>query len=219
MNQPLSNLQYSSSSRTSGSPNHKYGPSHPWRCRFGGLAIIAGLLIAAPVFDLSAQSESNILGTLDASAQSAIPHDAAIGVHVSSGRPEVQAIADLFREALKNLGHQPPAQGGYVLNFQFSSDSPDAGGRSALELRGDGGSSNSSDVELKMRWKMKRGDTAPVRRGRRLLVTVVDGAQNQVWQARVEIQANDADDLTMAEAVIPALMANFGRTVFALRVP
>ena len=189
------------------------------RRRFGRLAIIAGLFMAAPIFALSAPSESNLLGTLDANAQSALPRDAAIGVHITSGAPEVQAMADLFREALENSGYQPPGRGGYVLRFQISSDSPDAGGRSALELRGDRGSRDSGDVQLKMRWEMKRGETAPTRRGRRLLVTVVDGEQNQVWQARVEMQANEADDLTMVEAVMPALMANFGRTVFALRVP
>ncbi|MBT3533382.1 MAG: hypothetical protein HN478_05850, partial [Rhodospirillaceae bacterium] len=175
-------------------------PHNSWRRRFGGLAIIAGLLITAPIFGTSAQSGGNVLGTLDASAQNPLPGDAAIGVTVSSGAPEVQAIADLFREALETSGYQPPVRGGYVLSFQISSDSPHGGGRSALELRGDRGSHDSGDVQLKMRWKMKRGDTAPARRERRLSVTIVDGEQIQVWQAHVNIQASDADDLSMVDA-------------------
>ncbi len=215
MNRFLDYFRYSSNRPATRPPGGKYA----WRLRFRDLAIIAGLLITVPIYAISAPSGANVVGTLDASAQSPVPPDAAIGVQSPSGAPEAQAIAALFRAALENAGYQPSEDGGYVLRFQISGDSPDGGGRSAFELRGDRGSRSSGDVELKMRWKMKRGEAAPMRRGRRLLVSMVKGAQNQVWQARVEIQANDADDLTVVEALIPALMANLGRTVYALRVP
>lgn len=194
-------------------------PTSFFRYRLAGLAIIAGLIAATPVFDVFAQSAAKVVGTLDADAQGTIPNGAAVRVHVPSGSPEVQAIADLFRDALEGSGYPPATGKGYVLSFQISGDSPDAGGRSGLELRGDRGSSGSGNVELQMRWKMKRDGASPPRRGRRLLVGLVDGDQGQVWQARIEIQANDVDDLAMVKAVMPALMANFGRSVYALRVP
>lgn len=193
-----------------------------WR-GLGALALIAGLIIAAPLCAGFAQSAARLVGTLDAEAQAPVPKGAAMRVQASSGAPEARAIADLFRQALKESGHRPAPSdgsgGGYVLSFRVSGDSPDAGGRSALELRGNRGSSSSGDVELKMRWKLKRGDAAPVRRARRLSVSIMDADRNQVWRARIEMQPNDADDLAMVDAVMPALMANLGRTVYALRVP
>ncbi|MDA1100307.1 MAG: hypothetical protein O2967_15115 [Proteobacteria bacterium] len=183
------------------------------------MAIIAGLLIAAPVFELSAQLEPSVVGTLDASGESTIPHDAAIGVQASSGAQDAQAIADLFRSALADAGYQPPSSGGYVLSFKVSSDSPDGGRHSSFELRGDGGSRSGRETDLTMRWKTTRRDAAPTDRGRRLTISVVDGERNEVWQARVELHGSVADDLTVVQAVLPAVMANFGRTVYALRVP
>ncbi len=184
-----------------------------------GFAIMAGLLVATPVFDVSAQSETTVVGTLDASTQGEVARDAAIAVRAPSGGRDILVIADLFREALAESGYQPPADGGYVLSFQLSSDSADPGRRSGFELRGESGSRYSNEVELTMRWKMRRTDDIPKRRRRRLSVSVVDAEKNQVWQARVEMRGDGADDLTMVETVIPALMANFGRTVYALRVP
>ncbi len=197
---------------------NRHSTNSPWR-HLGYLTIIAGLLVAAPISELLAKTGTNVVATLDASAQGEIPKGAIIDVHGTSGTLEVQAIAERFREALEESGYQAAAGGGYVLRFQMSGDSPDSGGRPRLELRGDRGSSSSGEVDLTMRWKMQRGDASPTRRGRRLLVSVVDADKNQVWQARVEIQTNDGDDLALVRAVMPALMANFGRTVYALRVP
>jgi len=190
----------------------------PWR-QLGYLTIIAGLLTVGPIFEMRAKTGANVVGTLDANAQGEIPKGAAIAVHATSGAPEVQAIAERFREGLEETGYQAVADGVYILRFQISSDSPDSGRGTRLELRGDRGSSSSGEVDLTMRWNMRRGEASPTRRGRRILVSVEDADQNEIWQARVELQVNDADDITLVDVVMPALMANFGRTVYALRVP
>lgn len=204
--------------RTGGPAKFEPGLGKSFR-RLGGLAIMAGLLAATPIMDLSAQSEATVVGTLDASTQGEIARDAAIAVQTPSGGRDMLVIADLFREALSESGYQPPAVGGYVLSFHLSSDSPDRGRHSGFELRGESGSRYSNEVDLTMRWKMTRTDTPPKRRRRRLRVSVVDEEKNLVWQARVEMRGDGANDLTMVETVIPALMANFGQTVYALRVP
>lgn len=197
---------------------NRYATKVPWR-QLGYLTIIAGLLTVAPVFAMLAKTGANVVGTLDANAQGEIPKGAAIVVQAASGTPEAQAIAERFREGLEDTGYRAVSGGGYVLRFQISGDSPASGPGTRLELRGDRGSSSSGEVDLTMRWKLRRGDASPTRRGRRLSVSVVDADRNQIWQARVEIQVNDADDMTLVEVVMPALMANFGRSVYALRVP
>ncbi|MFP6699658.1 MAG: hypothetical protein VCF08_22650 [Alphaproteobacteria bacterium] len=49
--------------------------------------------------------------------------------------------------------------------------------------------------------------------------SVTDGNQNKVWRARIDMQSGGGDDFDLANAFMPALIANLGRTVFALRVP
>lgn len=190
-----------------------------WRRR-GGLAVIAGLLVAVPVFALHAQSGgSKTMGTMDADAQGAFPKGTGIRVHTSSSAPVVQAIADMFRQALEDAGH-PPSQdrSAYVLNFQIVGDSP-SGNRAALELHGDRGSHDAGNVELKMRWKTRPEKFNAPPRGRRLVLSIVDADQMPVWRARVELHPTDADNVAVVDALMPALMANLGRTVYALRVP
>ena len=70
-----------------------------------------------------------------------------------------------------------------------------------------------------MRWKATGDKTNRPRRGWRLSISISDKDRNLVWQARIDLRASDAGDLAMVNAVMPALIANMGRTVYALRVP
>jgi hypothetical protein len=51
-----------------------------------------------------------------------------------------------------------------------------------------------------------------------LSVSVTDGDRNEVWRARIDMQSG-GDYVDLANAFMPALIANLGRTVFALPVP
>jgi|GEM_PF-949456 hypothetical protein len=199
-------------------------PANYFRTWRAGLTLVVGLTVAGANFAVLAQSGSEaaadkVTGTLDATAEREIPKGAAILVRASSGAPESQAIADLLRDALENAGYRVNAAGGYNLSFQVSGQSPTKGRRSRLELRGDRGSSSSGDVDITMRWKTKPDKDIPVRHGRRLSVAIEDAARNQVWRARIDLHPSRADDIALADAVMPALIANLGRTVYALRVP
>ncbi len=190
---------------------------------FAGLMLIACLMITGPQSAAQAQSPAAVTGTLDATAQGAIPKGAAIDVRAPSGAPEVQAMADLFRDALENSGYSPGNSGdsgqGFILNFQITSGNPGGGAGSALELSGNRGSGSSGNVDLKMRWKTKPDKTRRVRRDRQLLLSIEDGNRNLIWQARLTLHAGESNDVTAVDAVMPALIANLGRTVYALRVP
>jgi len=130
------------------------------------------------------------------------------------------AFAELFREKLEEAGYQGPTPTGYVLSFQLSGDKPKDARRSQFQLRGDGGSSSSSEnVDLTMRWKATTDKTSPTRRARHLTVSLANAERNQIWQAKIVFKAADADDFTLVEAILPSLIANMGNTVYALRVP
>ncbi len=194
------------------------------RTRGAVLALIAVLAIAGPNAAALAQSGAGVTGTMDATAEGNIPKGAAIHVRASSGAPEARAIADLFRDALEGAGYRVSGNDdlgkGHILNFQFSGQSPSSGGRSRLELRGDSSSGRSGDVDLTMRWKARPDKVSPaVRRDRQFSVVIEDNARNPLWRARIYLRANEADDIALADAVMPALIANLGRTVYALRVP
>ena len=88
-----------------------------------------------------------------------------------------------------------------------------------MKLSGDGGSGASNNVDLKMRWKADRDQAGGQRRGRYLSVSVTDSDRNEVWRARIDMQSGGGDDFDLANAFMPALIANLGRTVFALPVP
>ncbi len=160
---------------------------------------------------------------MDATAQGTIPKGAAIVVRAPSGAPDVQAIADLFRNGLETAGYPSrkasSSGNGFTLNFQVSGEKPDSGGRSGLELSGNRGSSSSGDVDLKMRWKTKPDKKKRVQRRRQLQLSIEDGNRNLIWQARVNLHTGGSSDVAAVDAIMPSLIANMGRTVYALRVP
>ncbi|MBT6430896.1 MAG: hypothetical protein HOK30_24725 [Rhodospirillaceae bacterium] len=162
---------------------------------------------------------AKVVGTMDATAEGTIPTDAGFRVQAASGGRDARAIADLFRAGLEEAGFQTGSHQTYHLSFRISGDSPHSRRGSSLELSGSEGSSSSGDVNLKMRFKTTSDKPNRTRRGRRLSISISDKDRNPVWQARLELQATDADDLAMVDAVMPALMANIGRTIYALRVP
>ncbi len=188
-----------------------------WRRRFQLVLIIGVTAMALP--GAPARSADNVTGTMDASGQGLPPKGAAIGVRAASGGPDSQAIADMFRDALEAAGFRPGGGAGYSLTFLISGEGSYGRRGSSLELRGSEGSSSSGEVELTMRWKATRDKTRGARESRRLTISITDGDRAEVWQARIELRASDADDLAMVNAVMPALIANIGRTVYALRVP
>ncbi len=167
----------------------------------------------------AAQSGSAVTGTMNATAAGAVPKGAAIAVRASSGGADTRAVMDLFRAALDDSGYRTGAAADFNLTFRIAADRPRTRRGTAMELRGSEGSSSEGDVQLKMRWKATRGDAAGRRPGRRLTVSISDQDQNDIWLAHVEFQSGDADDLAMISAVMPALIANIGHSVFALRVP
>lgn len=188
------------------------------RRRLYPVAVILALTALAAAGAV-AQSAGKVMGTMEASGDGPPPSGAVIAVRTLSGGPETEAIADSFRDALERAGYQTAGGLDYSLSFLLSGASPDSRRGASLELRGSDGSSSSGDVQLTMRWKATGDKTARPRRGRRLSISISDKDRNLVWQARIDLRASDAGDLAMVNAVMPALIANMGRTVYALRVP
>ena len=124
-----------------------------------------------------------------------------------------------FRDALEDAGFRLRGGGGYELQFRVSGVSPQGRSGSSLNLSGDGGSGPSGTVDLKMRWKAETDKAAAPRRSRQISVLVTDADRNEVWRAHIRLQSASGGDLTLAHAMVPALIAHLGRTVFALRVP
>ena len=197
-----------------------HSPPQQWLARLALLVIICALAPLLPTYEAKAQSDDGIVGILDAEGQDTLPKGVAIRVRPLSGSPQMTAIAELFREKLEEAGYQGPTPTGYVLSFQLSGDKPKDARRSQFQLRGDGGSSSSSEnVDLTMRWKATTDKTSPTRRARHLTVSLANAERNQIWQAKIVFKAADADDFTLVEAILPSLIANMGNTVYALRVP
>mgnify|MGYP007063508249 CR=1 FL=1 len=88
-----------------------------------------------------AQKTAKVIGTMDATAEGNIVTGATFRVRASSGAPEAQAIAGLFRDALESarcqVGSSSDLSKGYVLNFQFYGQSQRSSGHSRLKLRAD----------------------------------------------------------------------------------
>ncbi len=120
--------------------------------------------------------------------------------HFAMNKKQYTGIFSLARrDTLESAGYQVGGSSDlgkdYVLNFQFSGQSQRSSGRSRLELRGDSSS------------------------GRQLSVAIEDAPRNRLWRARIDLRASKADDIALADTVMPALIAKLGCTVYALRVP
>jgi hypothetical protein len=174
---------------------------------------------AGPADAASEQRKVAFFGILDAAALEALPAGANFRVRAMSGTRSAALIADLFRHQLGESGYRVAADAAYVLSFQLGGENPADDRDSGFELRGQGGSSDAENVQLTMRWRAKRGDTAKAERRRRLLVTVRDDQRRLIWRARVALPPTDRDDAEIVEAIAPAIVAQLGRTVYALRVP
>jgi len=176
------------------------------------------LFLFLSVTGARAEEAAKITDTMDASAGGAITKGVHFSVLAQTGGPDGKAIADLFRESLEDAGCKLRRGVGYELRFRVSGIRPHGRSSSALKLSGDGSSGASNNVDLKMRWKADRDQAGGQRRGRYLSVSVTDGNRNEVWRARIDMQSGSGDDFDLANAFMPALIADLARTVFALRV-
>jgi hypothetical protein len=105
---------------------------HPWLVRLAVFVFAFGAASFVPTFESGAQSgdgvSDKIIGTLDADGQDMIPKGTAIRVRPLSASPQMQAIAELFREKLEDMGYQGPSghdrdrDRDHVLSFQISGD-------------------------------------------------------------------------------------------------
>ena len=176
------------------------------------------LFLFLSVTGARAEEAAKITDTMDASAGGAITKGVHFSVLAQTGGPDGKAIADLFRESLEDAGCKLRRGVGYELRFPVSRIRPHGRSSSALKLSGNGGSGVPNNVDLNMRWKADRDQAGGQRRGRYLSVSVTDGNRNEVWRARIDMQSGSGDDFDLANAFMPALIADLGRTVFALRV-
>jgi hypothetical protein len=103
---------------------------HPWLVRLAVFVFAFGAASFVPTFESGAQSgdgvSDKIIGTLHADGQDMIPKGTAIRVRPLSASPQMQAIAELFREKLEDMGYQGPSghdrDRDHVLSFQISGD-------------------------------------------------------------------------------------------------
>lgn len=186
--------------------------------RVVGLITVACLLALAAPSRAQDKAEAAVSGVLEATTRDRLPADASFEVRPATASPMAQAMRDAFIAALRDAGHKVGGERHYTLSFQLTGDVPDYASRPDVELVGEGGSSNLEDVELKMRWRLSRGDGEPTK-SRLLLLTITDPDKNIVWEARATIKATEASEFEIVNAVAPRIVANLGQQVLGTALP
>jgi hypothetical protein len=160
-------------------------------------------------------------GLMQATAFDALPAGAPIAVRPPDGSQSSGDIAAVFTEALAQLGHRTDPGAAHQLTFRIT----DAPGVSVerppdVELRGSLGAEGHDDAELVLRMQMlDRPARAQRTRSRLIVVEVADRGGNAIWEARVEASAAVDDDVALAEALVPYVLARLGQDAYNLPVP
>jgi hypothetical protein len=177
------------------------------------------LLVAAPA---AAQDATRARGLMQATTFEALPARAAVAVRPPDGSQASTDIAAVFVAALARLGHPADPGAAHQLMFRIGDvlgvnveRPPD------IELRGSLGAGGHDDAELVMRLQMlDRPETTRRTRTRLIVVEVVGRGSGPVWEARIEASgAADDDDVALAEALIPGIMARLGQDAYNLPIP
>jgi hypothetical protein len=165
------------------------------------------------------QSANSVRGVLEASVLDRLPADAAFRVRPADASPMAQAMRDVFIAALRDHGYAVGPDKPYLLSFKLTGDIPQTGKRPDIELVGEGGSHDLEDVNLKMRWRLRRQDENREEVSRLLLVTVSGPDHLVVWDAQVALKPTSADELTIADTLAPGIVAQIGQQTLGRALP
>ena len=187
------------------------------------LLLLCALLLAAPPLAglAAAQDDPRVRGVMSATAFRALPARAAVAVRPPDGSQHSQDIAAVFAEGLARLGHGADPGAALQLTVRVG-DAPGVGVKRPpnVELRGSLGAQGNDDAELVLRMQMLDRAVQPQRtRTRLIVVELADRDGSPVWEARVEATAASDDDVALAEALAPHILAQLGRQAYDLQIP
>jgi len=186
--------------------------------------MIARLLLALALLlatAASADDETRAMGVMDATAFAPVPRGAAIAVRPPDGSSESRDIAAVLAETLDGLGHALNPGAALQLSFRIG-DLPGAtvARPPNVELRGSLGAEGNEDAEVVLRMQMLDRSRPNLRtRTRLIVIELAERSGRPLWEARVEAAAAVDDDVALAEALAPHILAHLGRPAYALRLP
>ena len=175
------------------------------------------VLLAAPA---AAQDEIRARGLMQATVFDALPHRAPIAVRPPDASPPSADIAAAFAGALAKLGRPTDPGAAHQLTFRIG-DAPglEVARPPDVELRGSLGAEGDDDAEVVLRMQMLDRPPPPRRTVTRRFVVEVSGrAGKPYWEARVDASGAD-DDVALAEALIPHILARLGQPAYDLQIP
>lgn len=184
--------------------------------------IARSLLALALLLPTAAGAEDvRAFGVMDATAFETVPQGAPIAVRPPDGSPENRDIAALLSETLGGLGHAVNPGASLLLGFRIT----DLPGSTVprppnVELRGSLGAEGNEDAEVVLRMQMlDRSKPSARTRTRLIVIELSERSGRPLWEARVEASAAVDDDVALAEALAPRILAHLGRAAYGLQLP
>lgn len=175
------------------------------------------VLLALPATPLAAAEPA--LGIMDASALENVPERFPVRVRPMANSEREPDLVGVFEQALSKAGYDRVEQGGYVFSFRLASTVERKKTKAPVQLEGQGGSRDSEDVSVRLRWKTGRDSEAGGERDRLLLARLQDPQGHVVWEARVAFVGGTEPTYDTVSAVAPGLVGEIGHEVIGKQLP
>lgn len=189
--------------------------------------LVLSIALLLPGTPALAQSRSQTpasdkpIASMEATSFEEVPR--LVPMHVrpeSNGALERDLIA-VFEAALRDAGHTLANRHSYAFTYRAANNIGRSRDRSALQLQGEGGSSDTEDLSLTMRWRVLQDDApAKYAKGARLLlIKVADPAGHVVWEATIDFRDRDGDTFEQVRQIAPAIVSQIGSEVVGRQLP
>lgn len=171
------------------------------------------------LFATPAAAAELALGMMDASAYESIPARFAVRVQPMANQELERDLIAVFEDTFDEAGYDRVAQGGYLFSFRISGALERSRPQSRLQLEGQGGSQDSEDVSVRLRWKTGKKPDGKEQRDQILLARLQDPKGHVVWEARVVFVGGGEPSLETVSAVVPGIVGELGQEVIGKQLP